>query len=384
MKLSHDILSIHKTITEAGYDLFVVGGAVRDSLLRKNPEDVDLVTNALPETVMELLADYNLDLQGKSFGVVRVFTKYYPKGIEIATYRKDITAGRNPEVNFRDVTIEEDANRRDFTINALYYNITESKTLDFVNGISDLENKIIMTPGNPLDRFNEDGLRVMRAFRFAGRIDGILHPEVQVAILKKNPKLESILDCGKKVLISQERIWEEFTKALSQVHSPWDYVMSLVQHNIIQEVFPGFIKTGSIVMDSRKPEFVVAALMLGRFSEVVSASGRKILIKYLVQKCILSKQQAQGVVLLMRALAHDANDVNDMYKVLPRTNLKFEDVSLFVCELGDKKFGRALGKYKPSVDSSTILNLEDEALGAEIKKLETDLFLKLLENENSK
>lgn len=383
MKLSHDILSIHKTITEAGYDLFVVGGAVRDSLLRKNPEDVDLVTNALPETVMELLADYNLDLQGKSFGVVRVFTKYYPKGIEIATYRKDITAGRNPEVNFRDVTIEEDANRRDFTINALYYNITESKTLDFVNGISDLENKIIMTPGNPLDRFNEDGLRVMRAFRFAGRIDGDLHPEVQIAILKKNPKLESILDNGEKVLISQERVWEEFTKALTQVHSPWDYVMSLVQHNIIQEVFPGFVKTGSIVMDSRKPEFVVAALMLGRFSEAVSASGRKILTKYLVQKCLLSSKQAQGVVLLMRALAHDANDVNEMYKVLTRTNLKMEDVSLFVSEIGDKNFGRALGQYKPSIDSTT-LNLEGEALGIEIKKLETDLFLKLLENENSK
>lgn len=383
MKLSHDILSIHKTITEAGYDLFVVGGAVRDSLLRKNPEDVDLVTNALPETVMELLADYNLDLQGKSFGVVRVFTKYYPKGIEIATYRKDITAGRNPEVNFRDVTIEEDANRRDFTINALYYNITESKTLDFVNGISDLENKIIMTPGNPLDRFNEDGLRVMRAFRFAARIDGDLHPEVQIAILKKNPKLESILDNGEKVLISQERVWEEFTKALTQVHSPWDYVMSLVQHNIIQEVFPGFVKTGSIVMDSRKPEFVVAALMLGRFSEAVSASGRKILTKYLVQKCLLSSKQAQGVVLLMRALAHDANDVNEMYKVLTRTNLKMEDVSLFVSEIGDKNFGRALGQYKPSIDSTT-LNLEGEALGIEIKKLETDLFLKLLENENSK
>jgi tRNA nucleotidyltransferase/poly(A) polymerase len=275
------------------------------------------------------------------------------------------------------VTIQEDVNRRDFTINALFYDIAQNKVIDFVGGVADLENRIIMTPGNPLDRFNEDGLRVMRAFRFRGRIDGRLHPEVTVAIAKKNPKLESILDTGEHVAISQERVWEEFTKALAQVHSPWDYVMELIQHNVMQEVFPGFVKTGSVVMDSRKPEFVVAALMLGRFSEAVSAAGRRVLSKYLVQKCQLSSKQAQGVVLLMRALACDAGDVHEMYKVIPRTHLKFEDVASFVSELGDKRFAAALVKYKPSVDS-TSLGLDGAALGLEIKRLETELFNNIL------
>lgn len=376
MKLTHDILTIHQTMTGAGHDLFVVGGAVRDYLLGKEPVDVDLATNAVPEVIMSELADYRLDLQGASFGVVRVFTKYFPKGIEIASYRKDVTAGRNPDVQLG-VSIEEDVKRRDFTINALFYDIAQNKVLDFVGGVSDLENKIIMTPGNPLDRFNEDGLRVMRAFRFRGRIDGRLHPEVIVAIAKKNPKLESILDTGEHVAISQERVWEEFTKALAQVHSPWDYVMELIQHNVMQEVFPGFVKTGSVVIDSRKPEFVVAALMLGRFSEAVSAAGRRVLLKYLVQTCQLSKQQAHGAVLLMRALACDAADVSEMYKVLPRTHLKFEDVASFVSELGDRRFGAALLKYKPSVDS-TSLGLEGAELGAEIKRLETELFNNIL------
>ena len=379
-----DILQMHSAFKEAGYKLYPVGGAVRDTLLGMEPKDIDLATDAMPDKIIEILSDYNLtenDLQGKSFGVVRVRTKHFPAGIEIATFRQDLTSGRNPVVRVG-ATIEEDVNRRDFTINALFYDIDEKRVIDLVGGVSDLENKLIVTPGKAIDRFNEDGLRVIRAFRFAARIGGELSDSVVEAIATKQPKLESIDGTGMRVPIARERIWQEFGNGLLQARSPQKFVVSLLEHNIMEEILPGFSASSqsAVVIDSRQIEHVVAGLMLGRFSEAQTVSGRRSLISYL-KNLKLTDDQAQGVVLLMRILGKDVTEVFDWYKTLNKTALKFADAAFFIKELGDLKFASALAQYAPSVKSADLQSegFVDAALGAEQRRRETDLFNKLLE-----
>lgn len=380
MIIPRDILVIHASMTEAGHKLYIVGGAVRDHLLGKEPVDFDLATDAMPDVVMDVLSDYELDLTGKAFGVVRVRTKNFPKGIEIATFREDITSGRNPDVKLG-VTIEEDANRRDLTINALFYDISEGKILDFVDGVNHLERRHIVTPGNPLDRFNEDGLRVIRSIRFKARIAGTLDPSVASAISVKNPKMESINAAGEKIPVAQERIREEFLKGLEQAVSPWSFVIDLIEHDLIQEVFPGIVKTGSVVIDSRRPEFVIAGLMLGRFSETTTQRGRGTITKYLVETCKFSEKDANGAVLLMRSLSKDTGDIFDMHKFLRRTNLTFKDVATFVGELGgDHNYISALTKYEPSMGPENFPLLSSAELGLEIRRAEKEIFEKLLNN----
>ena len=134
MKLPKDILNIHSLFKQAGKQLFVVGGAVRDHLLGIEPKDFDLATNATPDEIIEIATNGNLKIVevGKAFGVVIV------GGHEIATFRKDIGKGRRPDsVEF--TTIEGDVERRDLTINALFLNIDNGEIVDLVGGIQDLE-----------------------------------------------------------------------------------------------------------------------------------------------------------------------------------------------------------------------------------------------------
>ena len=129
-----------------GHNLYVVGGAVRDFLTGVKPHDFDMVSNTTPENVMKILKDYKTDLQGVHFGIVRVFTDNNPSGYEIALYRKDISNGRHTKGTDQKVeigkhiSIKDDINRRDITINALYYNIENNQIIDSVGGIEDLKN----------------------------------------------------------------------------------------------------------------------------------------------------------------------------------------------------------------------------------------------------
>ena len=121
-----------------GKKLYVVGGAVRDFLTGDKPKDFDLATDALPDEVLEILGSkYKTNLQGKAFGVVVVFTDDQPEGMEIATFREDVSKGRNPEVKLG-VTIEDDVKRRDLTYNALFYDL-DTKELVYQTYKKDFE-----------------------------------------------------------------------------------------------------------------------------------------------------------------------------------------------------------------------------------------------------
>ena len=145
IELPKDIIKISNAYTNAGKEIFVVGGAVRDFILGKVSKDWDLVTNALPNESKEILKDFNVsDEQGKNFGVLRVFTEDEPTGYEIASYRRDISGGRDTKGDDQkveiggDVTIEDDCNRRDLSMNALFYDIKNKEIVDLVGGIDDI------------------------------------------------------------------------------------------------------------------------------------------------------------------------------------------------------------------------------------------------------
>src|SRR5215467_1696658 len=157
------------TLRMAGHQAYLVGGCVRDILLRRDPVDYDVATDATPEQVQSLFPD-SLAV-GAQFGVVAVLGGIERVQVEVATFRADVgyTDGRHPDRVIFAKSPEEDVKRRDFTINALLLDPQTGQVLDFVGGRKDLEAGIIRAIGRPEERFREDKLRMIRAARFAAR-----------------------------------------------------------------------------------------------------------------------------------------------------------------------------------------------------------------------
>lgn len=199
--------NVAQTLTMAGFQAYFVGGCVRDLLLKLTPKDFDLATNAHPEQVLALCP--GASLVGASFGVVIVKV---PMGdeihqIEVATYRNDgtYTDGRRPdEVQFVS-NVQEDVSRRDFTINALLMDPVTNTIVDYVDGQKDLENRVIRTVGDPETRFSEDRLRILRAIRFATKLNFVIEPGTLRAMTRQAIYVDSL---------SAERRREEMNKIL--------------------------------------------------------------------------------------------------------------------------------------------------------------------------
>jgi len=203
--LNSDIRQLANIFEENGYELYLVGGCIRDVFLRKTPKDYDLCTNLLPNKVIELMKRANIQcqLQGEHFGVVAVVL--HDVVYEIATFREDLnnTSDRNTEVRFG-VTMFDDVLRRDFTINALFYNISQNTVIDLVGGIRDLWLGVIRAVGNPFFRFEEDNLRKLRAIRFAARLNFKIE-EFTLKAIQDDPSLN----------VTYERIYNELATIYS-------------------------------------------------------------------------------------------------------------------------------------------------------------------------
>lgn len=195
-------IQIVKTLKKAGYKAYFAGGCVRDMLLKKEPKDYDIATSALPEQIEALFAEtYAI---GKSFGVINVVEDGH--NFEVATFRSDsgYADGRRPDaVTFTHA--EEDAKRRDFTINGLFYDPIEKEVLDYVGGQDDLSNRLIRFIGVPHERILEDHLRIIRAIRFKNTLNFGYHPDTYAAI-KKHAQLAD--------KVSWERVRDELNKII--------------------------------------------------------------------------------------------------------------------------------------------------------------------------
>ncbi len=196
-------IEIVTTLQKAGHKAYFAGGCVRDMILKVEPKDYDIATSARPEEI-EAMFEKTIPV-GKSFGVI--FTHLNGHNFEIATFRSDsgYSDGRRPDaVIFTHA--EEDAKRRDFTINGLFYDPITDEIHDFVGGRNDIENKLIRFIGTPHERILEDHLRIIRAIRFKNTLGFGYHPDTYQAI-KKHAQLAD--------KVSWERVRDELNKIIS-------------------------------------------------------------------------------------------------------------------------------------------------------------------------
>ena len=217
---------IIRTIRNAGFEAYVVGGCVRDSILGREPEDWDITTSAKPEQVKALFPR-TIDT-GIQHGTVTVMLE--KEGFEVTTYRIDgkYEDNRHPKEVIFTPNLTEDLRRRDFTINAMAYN-NDTGLVDVFGGMEDIENGVIRCVGNARERFGEDALRIMRAIRFSAQLGYTIEEETCQAIRELAPTLEAI---------SAERIRVELEKLLVSPHP--DFLRFAYEMGITKVVLPEF------------------------------------------------------------------------------------------------------------------------------------------------
>jgi tRNA nucleotidyltransferase/poly(A) polymerase len=218
-------LRIITALRDAGFVAYLAGGCVRDALLGRPPKDYDVATNATPKSVRELFGKRKTIAFGASFGVIGVLplshraesapaadAKESPTPYtEVATFRSDgyYSDGRRPDsVHFGDA--EQDALRRDFTINGLFFDPQEREVIDYVGGRADLEAELLRTIGDPLERFGEDKLRMLRAVRFATTLGFRIDNNTVQAITEH---------AGDITVVSGERVGAEMRRIISSQHA---------------------------------------------------------------------------------------------------------------------------------------------------------------------
>lgn len=218
-------VTVVKELNNQGHEAYFAGGAVRDLLLGNTVRDIDVATSASPQQIEELFP--KTIAVGKQFGVMVVVID--SRNYEVATFRQEsgYTDGRHPsEVSFTDA--RRDVERRDFTINAMFFNPVDEEVIDFVQGREDLERRLIRTVGSPAQRFEEDKLRVMRAVRLASQLDFEIDEETYREVQAHAPKLSQV---------TWERLRDELLKILIGPH-PSNGLRLLFDSGILQVVLP--------------------------------------------------------------------------------------------------------------------------------------------------
>lgn len=217
---------IVKKLQESGHLAYFAGGWVRDFLLKKPSDDIDIATSASVEEI-QVLFPKTIPV-GIAFGIVIVVEE--GQQYEVATFRKDRTYldGRRP-TGFDPAAPEEDAKRRDFTINGMFYDPIQDKIFDFVEGMKDLKKGLIRAIGNPAERFSEDRLRMMRAVRYSTRFNFPIESDTLQAILAQ---AETLMPA-----VAMERVWQEFKKMSQFAHFDTALV-TLHQLRLLPAIFP--------------------------------------------------------------------------------------------------------------------------------------------------
>lgn len=383
INLPDDIYQIKKEFDRASKKLYVVGGAVRDFYQKINPHDIDLVTDALPEESKQILrGKFKVsDEQGKNFGVLRIYTKSEPLGYELATFRKDISKGRDtkgdaPKVEIgKHITIEDDVKRRDLTQNALFYDIDKEEIVDLVGGVEDIDRNVISAVGDASQRFIEDRLRILRVFRFASRNQSKIGKSTIEAI-KKDKRLRNISPIDD---VSQERIVEEFVKAVDWAaeHKKYEalnyYLELLEKYHMFEEMFPELdINIDNINSFNLK---VIFALLF-RNNDIEDLRSK-------LRKYKFPNNLADTACFLLR-LRNDINDINkisSLYKDKIRYHVDNETIEEFANLYNfNDNYLQAFLVFQPKIDAEEIMSLgyKGAQIGAEVKRREIKEFQRLL------
>ncbi len=223
MKIPDHILKVLNVLENNGFEGYLVGGCVRDAKMGIEPHDFDLTTNATPDEMLDIFSDYRIIETGLKHGTITVVSD--GENVEITTYRIDgeYLDNRRPEEVYFTRNLKEDLSRRDFTVNAFAYSPSKG-FVDMFNGEEDLENKTIRCVGEADKRFNEDGLRIMRALRFASCLGFSIEEKTSKSVFDNKHLLKNI---------SVERIYSEFKRLVCGVDAG----------KIIKEYIDVFAKT---------------------------------------------------------------------------------------------------------------------------------------------
>lgn len=261
--ISPNALKVLYRLKDAGYQAFLVGGAVRDLLLGRQPKDFDIGTNAHPEQVRELFR--NCRLIGRRFHLAHV--RYGQEIIEVATFRAAhtlIDEDNSVDEDSRRVldnhgrilrdnlygAIDEDVWRRDFTANALYYNIADFSIWDYVGGVADARARVLKLIGDPETRYREDPVRMLRAIRFAAKLDFTIDP----ATARPIAKLASMLDG-----VPAARLFDEVTKLFLSGSALRSFEL-LREFGLLAHLFPELASVLSKVTDDTAEQLVKLGL----------------------------------------------------------------------------------------------------------------------------
>jgi poly(A) polymerase len=229
--MSPNALKVLYRLKEAGAQAYLVGGGVRDILLGRHPKDFDVATNLPPEKIKALFR--NCRLIGRRFRLAHVH--FGKEIIEVSTFRANIKGETAHQSEHGMIlhdnvygTLEEDIWRRDFTVNALYYNIADFSVVDFCGGMEDVQQQIIRLIGEPEVRYREDPVRLLRAVRFAAKLHFEIAPETQAPLFHLGYLLEHV---------PPARLFEEFLKLFLKGHSMASFTL-LQQYGLLRYLFP--------------------------------------------------------------------------------------------------------------------------------------------------
>ncbi len=230
--INGNALKVLNRLTSAGFQAYLVGGSVRDLLVHKSPKDFDVATNATPNEIKNLFK--NGRIIGRRFKLVHIL--FHREIIEVATFRAHEATGSNQQTNERGMlvrdnhygSLDEDAWRRDFTINSLYYCVNESSIIDFTGGVKDIEHKLIRIIGDPLTRYKEDPVRMLRAIRFSAK----LHFNLEEKTAEPLQKISHLI-----THVSNSRLFDEMTK-LYQCGEGKTVQQLLRQYGLFDHLFP--------------------------------------------------------------------------------------------------------------------------------------------------
>lgn len=285
--ISEQARKVLHRLNKSGYEAYLVGGGVRDILLGGQPKDFDIATDATPEEVHELFR--NSRLIGRRFRIVHVV--FGREVIEVTTFRGNARDAEEAVADDEHRTsehgqllrdnvygsMEDDALRRDFTINALYYCIRNFTIIDYANGVEDLNNRQIRLIGDPETRFREDPVRMLRAIRFAAKLGFDIEPETEAPIRKLAPLLGHI---------PSARLFDEILKLFSAGYGEATYDL-LRQYDLLAPLFP---ETAQAIEAGEPDELIRQAL---RNTDARIAQGKSVTPYFLLAAMLWPALQAE-------------------------------------------------------------------------------------------
>ena len=311
--IDKDAKKVIKTLNKAGYEAYLVGGCIRDLLLGHKPKDFDIATSATPEQVHKTFKRSRLI--GRRFRLVHIMFSSR-KYIEVATFRSGKVKTTSNGVIVRDNlygTLKEDAFRRDFSVNGLYYDIQKSQVIDYVDGLEALNNSEIKMIGKPVERFKEDPVRMIRAIRFKVKLGATIDPKISKSISNLAYLIANI---------PAARLYDECIK-LFHNENAYEVFEQLIKYGLLNYLFPqteetSFINKTLLNTSNRikigkpvTPAFLFAVFLWGaqnkRFNELNKKKKSRILTMTQASEDVINEQTKK--VLMPRWLSARVKDI---------------------------------------------------------------------------